>query len=1643
MANNQEAMLVNMFSLSETRPQLPVELISRDQYLDLIEEQLEEFKVVCVDGVEGVGLTTALALFAQKHGYNCASYFNNGWSRHLLTPQTIMRSLLQQLAFYTKTAQESIEDEDTLTPVLYKLIRRTRNKPQYIYFVFDGFAKIPSEYVDSIKNALTPLFSIEGARFLFSGDKEDIKQLLPESIKPKQSNEMLRFQRNDVEDYLNKVFPGHSKEDIDLIYSLSSKGLARPLTILVEKLKKYGIEHISDYYSSGTEDYFEEDLDWLDNQKDERINFLMALLTYSEVPQCRPSVIDTLGLTDSEVTELLETCKDYIQEKDGIIELKSNDYRKYLRDKLSDYKKDIELKLINVFEHSSRVEDQFLYLPALYKHVKDKESLVAYLTSDNVQSYLVNKQSQAALNEQCEYGYNACTDFESQAAAYFRFAINRSVSREIEKNELADAEIEALIAVGDDKNAYTLTQNVFFLEERLKCLLIIAQAGKHLSEAMREEIDRQITTLADAIDFEHIPDKGLELAKLMLPVKMEKALEIIDKVAKVTKDRQQIDRLYTAITITYNEDSKNKDDAAKADIVNTKIADDGLRKMAEVMKSIMKESTAQQVVAKMKEMPLASSQLYFLNFWIPDHRKRDDVGDAVEYAVKLVIDTSTTTMPKVSLLRHFCIPLPDMKETQVREVVSMLDAVMDNIKYPTVEYIKLQILVISALVKFDKEVAKNRLQELYLEILEQKDKALQAHCKALLLRNYKELGDINDVEEWLSPCFELQKEITQDITDILANSAYHMKVVEGPIKALVCEYPSFIKDVISKMNTQERRHRAYLLAAMEYVRQTEVKKFKWDYFKKLFNHVTYDKMELNRPMVALVNKITEVEDQDPKVLNDVKDNYPMFKQVEQAEAQCYCYSNLYVWVCLYYPEEKEFQQTLKKDLDDAWNIINLPWLKVTTGYEIAKVLSKISLKVEARDYVAKAAQLKKNQLLSTSSCVAAYIESQNLYVHSLGILIRSGLCTDEDIDQFKTLLSYDGSDGECLIMWSRIALEYYGVNDIEKFNNIMNRYVSKSLDKYSAYYRKRILYHIAPALFLNSRALFYTRLKEYDTSFANSCIDNVARYIQTKYPYPEYTSSREIEAQVPMGQQDIENLIDLIDNSRDDGFVYSMTDTVSDAITRNAQTKLSREQQKVLFNKLEEVVKRRLPMEGGIQHRGYLIVCMAMINGRRSGSKNKAEDLIKEIEAVPNLADQAFLYANVAGFLSKAGEKAEFIERAVKITESIDYMYDKMNRYEFCLLESFMAAKSRAQGIATKVMNTMMADMNGSYADYQRILDMVRDHDEQLADTMLELVDDDPARVQYKKRLQSRANTTKKLEAAKKDISQVARLNNDEQMQFFERQMEYLIKKKNVVRDVNLTQSIVAQIYNNPITDTQNAVLFFMENLYERNQSNHKHNSLLREMHRAVVNNLQLVLAIAAGTRDKLERVNRIMDERGDTNEDMIQVGQADKGVQNIIEWYKKHPCAIIRIVDPYFHADDLHIIKSFMDINNSLRCYILTNKDIAFKDETLNEVFQNGWNAVSAEMTGKVEVKSCCYEGDPRKAPFHDRWWILFDTENDLIYGKRLASPSTLGSRISEISDMDETAVNSAMKVFERFFMNMVPKNEEMKLVYEETQLR
>lgn len=249
---NNEAKIMDMFYRSETKPRIRERLISREQYLEFLEGQLEENKVLCVQGVEGVGVTTTLALFAKRHGSHCASYFNNGWSRYLLNPKAIVSSLQSQLELSSSNIEDG-DNEKNLTTWVYRLNKMTRGKNRYFYFVFDGFDNLPVVFVDGIKSVLTPLFSVSNARFVFSGDAQNLKQLLPEGTVLKQTNELFKFQENDVDGYLRGVDPNMKAEDISIFYNLSKKGNARLLTILTDKLQKYGMQKIRDFYQYGVD----------------------------------------------------------------------------------------------------------------------------------------------------------------------------------------------------------------------------------------------------------------------------------------------------------------------------------------------------------------------------------------------------------------------------------------------------------------------------------------------------------------------------------------------------------------------------------------------------------------------------------------------------------------------------------------------------------------------------------------------------------------------------------------------------------------------------------------------------------------------------------------------------------------------------------------------------------------------------------------------------------------------------------------------------------------------------------------------------------------------------------------------------------------------------------------------------------------------------------------------------------------------------------------------------------------------------------------------------------------------------------------------------------------------------------------------
>lgn len=1598
----------SMCSFSETMPEVPEYYIPRDQYLEHFDSQFESDKVLCVKGKPGVGVTIVMALFAQRHADECASFFNTSWSPAMLNFGALETSIIKQLKFYIGDESEV----DVLHSLIHKVNNTARKNKGNVYFVFDGIDLLPNAYRDSMKQMLSQLYGINSAKFLFSGNIQQIKELVPDPEAVIQTNDILPFSQVEVQTYFKTIDPSLTQSQVDLLCDMS-KRVGNRVHIISHKLQQEGVKVLEDMYFNNVDDLYQVDFECISGN--DMYALFMSLLTYSEYPLSLTFLQNCLELEDEEFGEMLENLNAYILIKNEIVTLQSDVFRKYLQTKLKRMKQRAELLLISVLEKEN-VEEAFSYLPALYVQQRKNDTLVRYLTSDKVQHFIIKSQSQAALNIQSDLGYQACTNFESQMPHYFRFAINRSASREMEKNELTDSEVEALMSVGEYEKAFVLAQNVFLHEERLKCFLIIAQYKKNLPEETRQELLTQIDSLIKIVQFERIPDKAIELAKLMLPIDFVQALTIIDKVAKVSKDKHKLDRLYAAISVSYNQEVKQTSDVpTKEDLAETRIENDDLRQMAVVMKSIMRESSVEQVLEQMDKLPYATSKLYFLHFWIPDHKKAEHIEKAISYALQLAISESNTTIPKVSIIRRICEPLPLVPLERIIELVGMIDAVITSIKYPTIEYVELQLTVIKALKRVDLDKAGERALNLYVEIQSLSDRAIRAHGKALLLRDFDVIGS-HEMEAWIMPSFDLRKELTDDMCELLSKSAYHVKMVEGPIKALICAFPTLVYEIIEKMNTRERRCRAYLLALIEYVSKVEMSKFSWIIFNNLFDKISYDPSDLERPLWILALRFIEEEDVTIGTRN-IKALCSKLNVVERPSVSCKILAHFYVWMSVHNSTDKYRSEVLEKRLHEIWEQIGFPELQTELGFRIAQILSKEPSKELAKKYVAETTQRRSSMLFSSLSCAETYSISLNLLEHSLGLLIRSNNSEEDDLKELNKLFSYEGDEGERMIALSRIALEYLEAGRKDKFSEIVHHDLSSSYKDSSKYNCKRVIYHVSPALYLCGRTLFYDRIEQYDDSFKNSCIENVARYIETHYPYTEYIDSSSVVPQRVLDYGDYECLIDLMEHTTDECFIFNYIDTITTALKENRDSRLSREQISSLGKKMSKLVQDRFPMHDGIQHEGYKIICNAMIDGNLPDRSINTTTIRTDIESVPNVADRAFLYSNIAGYLKKKDSSASFIQASLQESDDIVDEFDRINRLNNSFLQACKTNKSLTRNIATKTMGALVADKNGTYQDMQRYIDTISEYDDKLAEDVLEMIDTDPARVQYKRRLKARLVSSRKIKDAKNDFEQIGKLSEEEQIRFYDKQMETLVKGTSLSKDISKTKSIVHSIYNYPITEMQSAALYFLENLYSEHKKGRISSDILREMHQVLLQNIQMVLAIAAGTQTKLERINQILGERVSRG-NIIGIGERENGINRVLSWYKKHPYEILQIVDAYFKPNELRLIKSMMDINNNLHVSILTHKG----DDCLLTDYQTEWDKIATELPGSIKITTVCLADQPDKCPIHDRWWVLYDIEEDVYSGLRSASLSTMGSRETEISDMDTDEIKNVNELWSKY---------------------
>jgi len=1631
-----EPIVLNLNALSDSFPTIPEGYISRENYINHIESSLSHSRVICINGVEdGVGVTTLLALFAYKHSQECISLFNSQYTTAFQTIGFIENSIAKQLNYYLYNKICDVTD-GLINRIKWKATRKLNNSKNRIYFLFDGYNTLTTERQNSLRKIIDDLYTIPNSYFLFSGIKSEI-----ESIFPKEKNisqvDILPFSEGETSSYFAKEFPNIEADSLSAITKIS-RGVGSRMIILKEQLK--AAPSVDEFLLNDIDentDLLEDILDNIINSTNANDILIFALITYSEIPLSVNAISSIVRIHDEDVLDFIMRYDKFISKSSkNILSIKSSIFHKYLKNKLINKKKQVVENLVAHITKFENINQSFQALPNLLKEAHNERAILEYIDSDIIRSFVKSEASQAIVNEHCDLGFSVSSKYPDEAIdRAFRYAVYKSCSKEIEKNELWDSEIDALLAIGEYEEACALAQNVYLKEEQLKCFLLVARKKQKLSTNLYQNIITNINKLINTIDFEHIPNKSIELAKLLLPIDINKALTIIERVEKANKGKINFDKLYSALSLSLEEPVANSTGANK-DVIQSKISDEGIRQLSNAMRYIFGNCDEERLIEELDKLSSDFHRLYLLQHWIPEHKDLVGIGKIIVYALKIVIRMSDSDVPKAGFVKKICEPLPYVTAECLSEVMALLDSMKGSINSPCSDFVEIQLALCTALLSNNHTEAEIRLMELYFFIDGISDLSVKIHCWALLLASYDKLGDKNVIEGILGTSLDLQKTFNSDLDKLLKQSAYHLHAVDGALRALAVDYPSSIKDTIAKLNTLERRSKAYFVVCDEYLHRIEMEKIDWDYVFYLIQNITYNNEDKDAVLTILVRKLHRANNATFASSKIIKRIFDLVCKIDEDDRKILSSTLLWVLLNKQYNEETTLISKVKSLIEDTWDTIDIQWIKINMGFFLVKYIAQISVD-EAKEFLLKVASLKKGNLLSTASCISAYMECMFIYTQSLGTLIRSKLIEDKHILQFQQMIDHLNSESLSIVLWSKIALEYLFSDQKDEYNRIVGKYISISIDNLSQYLQRYVLFHSAPARYLSEGLKFLDSLISYGELFKNNCIDNISKAILYKSPYIEHFDSN--SQNFSINNEVTNHLCQLMLASSDDNFIFNTIEIICLNFEDN-RNNFSEEQKKYLWEQLISIIDSKLPSPNGIQHNGYKVACKCCLMGLAPsvGKQISNEEILKEIDLIDNVADKSFLFFEYAKWVKKNDRCIDILRQGYTCAKGINSLNDKLSRLSFCLEVGFSRTKSTAKSLAKETIEMLTTNSNGTFSDVKGLIDLVNHYDSEYTNELLNIVDTDPSRKRYRKQLEADISSTKKIEAASKNYSDVTKLNAIERGEFYNQQLEGLISAKGTCHDPKESIDILKSIYDKPITDTYKAILVFIENICKRHKVLNRDGILLLSIHESLFGCLQIILALASGTKEKLEYISRIISEdTTDRHDTIIRSGEKEKAIKLIVDWYqKRQPVSLLRIVDAYFSPADLQTIKPLFDFNTDLVIKILTHKTCDIDE------YQAYWNRISSDLTGVISISTVNYKDKPDQGPLHDRWWIVNDEDGN-IDGIAINSISGLGNKESGIYALNEENLNMIDKIWGDYVLNNRPRINGRQFVYDSVQLK
>jgi hypothetical protein len=535
------------------------------------------------------------------------------------------------------------------------------------------------------------------------------------------------------------------------------------------------------------------------------------------------------------------------------------------------------------------------------------------------------------------------------------------------------------------------------------------------------------------------------------------------------------------------------------------------------------------------------------------------------------------------------------------------------------------------------------------------------------------------------------------------------------------------------------------------------------------------------------------------------------------------------------------------------------------------------------------------------------------------------------------------------------------------------------------------LIDISACLYEYDPSWFLEQVAQLSPSRADSALMTVMSYLVTRTLPDDPVEMESIKSEVDA--KTARTICGVINVLHGDGSIYSAIEMLVDSLIRPDPRDSKREVTKKLIerevldiaNRLEEIVRTKLPAASGIQHEGYVVVATAVINRLKAAAERRSRaalaswsGIATRARSIPNVADRVVVLTWTGVHMYRSDPLMAFtlIREAEELIPSIPNVIDRAER--FYIVAKAWKDVDRKDG-ARMLLQTAMATLQSRSWDHSRdeineqILKLAHSIDPEFASSLTPLMED-PVQ-EHEARISLSSFELQK--NPQKVQTLVKKSDPDDYRKLLGQTAWKLLGSLNSGMSNARHPREIGHWIHASVDGKFEDVFPIMAWSIQNNLLQTKQPPVLLAAFDAVYDSVQL-------TRDLSHVLLGIRSQESPANalalpDDFLlfRAGKRSEVLLTIQDWISNNVREYLKIYDPYFSVADIGILKS---VDSDVQVFIITSwkaqVGISPGDRNIDSLYKESWTGVSHHDPPwtQITVTGIKSGGD---SPVHSRYLV------------------------------------------------------------------